>query len=318
MTTTEKRGLHAKLAEVMAEAGRIPKRGKAPQAMGGFEFVQVGDAADAIRTALGERKVSMLPSTVEVVAESEHATRSGGTMTTLTVRTTWTLVDGETGETATIQSLGTGADSGDKYSPKAQTNAMKYALLMGFLLSTGDDPELSNSEDRRARKSSPETEVLTAGYVAPPAEKSDDGGLIGIAEVGTAKDSDFELRETPDGWALGFRLKANGRGGIKVIARDALAQALATMKRDVVDVRVTCYGHIRDETFRPKNSKRDVVYQVLDLERIRTPDWELPAPMTDEQVRRHIGLDEPLPIAPGQETLPLTDDEKAAIAGDLG
>jgi hypothetical protein len=137
--TEPKMSLHRKLAEVMAEADRIPKNGTY-SGQGTFKFVQVGDAADVIRKALGSRGVSMLPSAVEVVNESEHATRSGGTMTTITVRTTWTLVDGDTGETATIQSLGTGADAGDKYSPKAQTNAMKYALLMGFLLSTGDDP----------------------------------------------------------------------------------------------------------------------------------------------------------------------------------
>lgn len=154
--------------------------------------------------------------------------------------------------------------------------------------------------------------------IEPPAEKSDDGGLIGIAEVGTAKDSDFELRETPDGWALGFRLKANGRGGIKVIARDALAQALATMKQHVVDVRVTCYGRIRDETFRPKNSRKDVVYQVLDLERIRTPDWELPAVSVASRASDGIEDFGP-PVAPGQvELLPLDPEERALIGGDLG
>src|SRR4051812_8252256 len=118
MTDTKPKGLHRKLAEVMAEVERIPKNGKAPQAMGGFPFVQVGDAADAIRKALGSRSVSMLPTQVEIVGESEHATRGGGTMTTQSVRTTWTLTDGETGESAVIQSLGTGADTGDKFSPK--------------------------------------------------------------------------------------------------------------------------------------------------------------------------------------------------------
>lgn len=310
----ETRSLHRKLAQIMYEAERIPKRGKAPAAMGGFEFVQVGDAADFIRKALAEHVISMIPTNITIVGQSEHATKSGGSMTTVDLLMEWTLTDGESGESIVIHSFGAGADGGDKYSGKAQTNAMKYALLMGFLLSTGDDSELSNSEDKRARK--PSIEVLTSDSVPPP-PVSDDGGLIGIAEVGTAKDSDFELRETPDGWALGFRLKANGRGGIKVIARDALAQALATMKRDVVDVRVTCYGHIRDETFRPKNARKDVTYQVLDLERIRTPDWELPAP----EARTNIPDFDPdaatVAIAPGQEVLPLTDEEKREIAGGL-
>ena len=197
---TETRSLHRKLAEVMAEAERIPKNGTYT-GQGGFKYVLVGDAANAIRKALAERKVSMLPSAVEVVGESEHGTKSGGTMTTITIRTTWTLVDGESGEEATIQSLGTGADTGDKYSPKAQTNAMKYALLMGFLLSTGDDPEQSDTSDRRTRvvPESAATRVLTAPTVVaePRTTDRDPGGITGTAEIGTAKDSDFQLRRRP-------------------------------------------------------------------------------------------------------------------------
>jgi hypothetical protein len=138
-----------KLAEVMAEVDRIPKNGTAPREMGGFKFVQVGDAADAIRKGLGARGVSMLPTRIEPWGEKEHETKSGGVMTTLTIKTIWTLTDGETGESAIIESLGTGADRGDKFAPKAQTNAMKYALLMGFLMSTGDDPEMQDSSDRQ-------------------------------------------------------------------------------------------------------------------------------------------------------------------------
>lgn len=145
------KGLHAKLAEVMLAVGRIPKNGKAPAAMGGYPFVQVGDAADAIRKELGARGVSMLPEAIELVNGGseydnspfvEHELSNNRTMTFLTIKVTWRLTDAESGETATIQSLGTGADNGDKFSPKAQTNAMKYAMLMGFLLSTGEDPEV--------------------------------------------------------------------------------------------------------------------------------------------------------------------------------
>ena len=44
--TEPKLTLHRKLAQIMYEADRIPKNGTAPQAMGGYKFVQVGDAAD--------------------------------------------------------------------------------------------------------------------------------------------------------------------------------------------------------------------------------------------------------------------------------
>ena len=68
---TETRSLHSKLAQVMYEVDRIPKNGRAPAAIGGFEFVQVGDAADVIRKALAEHSVSMLPSAIELLSETK-------------------------------------------------------------------------------------------------------------------------------------------------------------------------------------------------------------------------------------------------------
>ena len=257
------RGLHVKLAEVMAEVGRIPKRGKAPVAMGGFAFVQVGDAADAIRKGLSERRVTMMPSVVEILSEVEHATKSGGTMTTQTIRTTWTLTDGETGETASIQSIGTGADTGDKYSPKAQTSSMKYALLMGFLLSTGDDPELTDTSDRRQRAARSEP------------EHDPSGGLIGIAEAGKGK-ADFELRETPDGYALAFRL-VSGRKGFKAIAVNALAEWLADHRAAIEGQRITCHGSMTDEPF-TNSVGRTITYTVLNLTKVETPAGAFPQP----------------------------------------
>jgi hypothetical protein len=153
--------LHTKLAEVMGIVERIPKRGRAPAAMGGFPFVQVGDAAAAIRKELAARHITLMPISMEMVSENEHETGRGGIMTTQTLRVTWQFTDGDNGETFTIQSFGTGADRGDKASPKAQTNAMKYALLMAFLMPTGDDPELEDSSDRHGPQPNPVIEETT-------------------------------------------------------------------------------------------------------------------------------------------------------------
>ena len=247
-----------KLAQVMYMAERIPKNGTAPQAMGGYKFVQVGDAADHIRKALAELQVSMLPSAIEIADQSEVATAKGGSMTVMTVRTTWTLTDGESGETATIQSLGTGGDSGDKYSMKAQTSAMKYALLMGFLLSTGDDPEGDRLPDRAPRGD------------PPVVERSDDGGLVGTVEVGAKASSDFLLRQTPEGGVLGFKLRG-GRGGILVECRGQLAEQLVPHRVALAGKRVTVWGKVTDRTFTPK-SGAEVTYQVLAADRLHAAD----------------------------------------------
>jgi hypothetical protein len=223
--TTEKapeRSLHRKLAQVMYEAERIPKNGRAPAAMGGFAFVQVGDAADAIRKALAEKSVSMIPTAIEVVGETEHPSGADGKkiMTTLTVRTTWTLTDGDSGETTVIQSLGSGGDTGDKAAPKAQSNAMKYALLMGFLLSTGDDPEQTDTSDRQSQRPAPprlpareDPATVDPPPVAknePYSEKEELIGRIrrrGIIRTGGPEAYKLVWQPHPQGKTIGFRLE---------------------------------------------------------------------------------------------------------------
>ena len=111
-------------------------------------------------------------------------------------------------------------------------------------------------------------------------EQTDDGGLIGKAEIGKG-DADFELRQTPDGMALAFKL-VSGRGGIKVVALDPIASALKAYQDETIGQRVTCWGRITDETFTANKGKanaHDVTYQVLRLERIQAPGYVLPGPV---------------------------------------
>jgi hypothetical protein len=295
------RSLHRKLAQIMFEAERIPKNG-VYDGPGRFRFVQAGDAADVIRKALAEKNVSMIPSSIELLSESEHETAKGGTMTTMTVRTTWTLTDGESGETAVIQSMGSGADTGDKASPKAQTNAMKYALLMGFLLSTGDDPELSDSSDRRPRKG----ETIEANGDAP-----NDGSLIGTVVKGKPP-CDLELRETPDGPIAGFKL-AQGRSGLQVLASGNLASALQPFLAGLVDSRVSCWGSIEMVPWE-KDGKTMPAYKRMALSRIKTPDFILPGVLPEAQTSDGPEGDGPPGNAVEAESAPLfTEGEWAGV-----
>jgi hypothetical protein len=112
----------------------------------------------------------------------------------------------------------------------------------------------------------------------PEPERTHDGGLIGTAELGKG-DADFELRQTPDGYATAFRL-VSGRKSIKVIVPPPLAEPLALVKGDVLGKTVKVWGHISDESFRPRGATKDVTYQVLTLARIEGPDFVLPAPVS--------------------------------------
>ena len=315
---TPERSLHRKLAQVMYEAERIPKRGKAPKEMGGYPFVQVGDAADFIRKALAEQVITMMPIRVQVTGQQDRPTKSGGSMTTVDLITTWRLTDGESGEYIDIESFGAGADGGDKYSGKASTSAMKYALLTGFLLSTGEDSELGGHPDAR-----PTNENVSPLRDNRPVEQrtTHHDGLIGKAIAqGT---QDFQLRQGPDGPVLPFRIK-EGRLSQIAVARGPIAVALDTYRDEVLNQRCTVWGHYTDESYTKKDKDGepyDVTYKVLHVERIKTPAFEIPSengampdPSYGEQdVMESDALEaESLPVWE-----PLDEEERALVAGNL-
>jgi hypothetical protein len=123
-------------------------------------------------------------------------------------------------------------------------------------------------------------EVRTKEQPAEKFEQSDDGGLIGIVEAGDKASSDFMLRQTPEGSALGFRLKA--RGGILVECRGPLADQLVGLREVVVGKRVTVWGALSERSFTP-TGKPKVTYQVLSAQRVRVPGLgDVPSDATPE------------------------------------
>lgn len=130
--------LAMKLASVMAEVSRVPKRGH--NDFHNYDYPLESDILDAIREKLADRNVMWLPSIENVERE--------GTLTTVIGKVTF--VDAESGEERTIGMVGTGEDKGDKGVYKAFTGAVKYCLLKTFMISTGDDPESDVETDRSA------------------------------------------------------------------------------------------------------------------------------------------------------------------------
>ena len=145
--------LHAKLATIYAEVERIAKTGEAPESMGRYHFAEAAEVAAAIRKHFAALHVTMFPC-AEVIDRTEHGTAKGGIMTTIGLRVVWTLTDGDSGETATITSIGYGSDTGDKFASKATTSAMKYELLSAVLIPTGDDIEAEETSAKTARPAS--------------------------------------------------------------------------------------------------------------------------------------------------------------------
>jgi hypothetical protein len=191
----------------------------------------------------------------------------------------------------------------------AETWAVGRAIgMLGILIdkSIASSNEIANKQEGPAP-----VRGVVAAHPAIPGTLTDQGramspydGLIGKVEI--AKDSpDFLPHIGPDGAVLSFKL-VSPVGGIKVIAKGSLAELIAMSKSETVGVQVTCWGRISDETFTPKGTKKPITYQVLALERIKTPTYILPAiedalPEPPEDVSL-IGE------KPEAETAPLFDD----------
>ncbi len=172
-----------------------------------------------------------------------------------------------------------------------ETSAWGRAIAsLGILIdrSIASANEIAAKGGETKRPPAGSTAAALADLNASPRVSPD--GLVGTIEVGkpSAK-TDFELRETPDGWLLGFRL-ISPNGGIKVVCTGILAEQLSMHRDALVGQRVTCWGTIDDESFTPQAAPDEkphtVVYQVLALTRLTGAGLDLPmveaAPTVDD------------------------------------
>lgn len=138
-----------KLCEVMKAVGYIQKTGHNTQH--GYKYVQEADIVEKIRGELATRNLFLMNS-VENVSFRTIKTTKGGEVTVATLTIKYTLIDGDTGERLEFMGVGEGMDGGDKAVYKAQTGALKYALMKTFLIPTGDDPEKDQTEEATKEK----------------------------------------------------------------------------------------------------------------------------------------------------------------------
>lgn len=142
MTTTAQT-LPGLLAEVSQGMARIEKRGTAPQAMGGFAFVQITDVMEALKPLLDERGILLRPDVEDVRVDLYPRQGKDGPGVLSTVKMAVYAVHG--GEEALLaRVVGQGADTQDKATGKAISAALKQAILVAFAIPTGDDPEATH------------------------------------------------------------------------------------------------------------------------------------------------------------------------------
>lgn len=133
-TRVAKQSLVSKLADVQAAIGVIAKTGR--NTFQNYSYAEEAAIVEAVRGELAKRSIMVLPSILSVTRED----------TLTTIKTSYTITDGDSGESLTCEWAGTGSDKQDKGLYKAVTGSLKYFLLKTFLMPTGDngiadDPE---------------------------------------------------------------------------------------------------------------------------------------------------------------------------------
>ena len=184
----------------------------------------------------------------------------------------------------------------------AITYLRRYSItaLLGIAAEEDDDGNRGAGNDATVRERN-----LRAEMAAREAAPQTEGGLIGTAIRQASRTTDFQVRQSPDGPFLGFRLRDGDGAGVICEVRGPMADALAAIESDVLNERVQVWGSW-------VNYGLPVVkhpYRALRVSRIQTPDFILPAdrgqPDTAGETPAVQTVEPSAPIDPEIEVLPM-------------
>lgn len=133
------------LSSVMNHVRAVGKDSQAPPILGGFHFRGVDAVVNAVAPALRDAGVVVMPEVLSVERVTTQS-RQGATMLNVYVTTRYTF-HGPAGDSLSTVVLGEAADAGDKATSKAQSVALRVALLQALMLPTDEpDPDTQGYE----------------------------------------------------------------------------------------------------------------------------------------------------------------------------
>lgn len=145
--------LASKLVEVMKACRYVSKNGL--NTFHKYKYATSADVLEKVNAALTKQGIAtvVLP---EIVKDEVVTTSKGNAEHLVTVKIEITLIDKDSGETATFRGFGSGQDASDKAIMKAQTAALKYSYMLSLAMATGDDPEADSKTDENMSTEKPE------------------------------------------------------------------------------------------------------------------------------------------------------------------
>lgn len=160
-----------KYVKVMEACGYIQKKGR--NDFHRYNYAMASDVLEKVNEACVANGIATLAN-VEVISIFDVTTNKGNIEKLATVRTIYTLMCTDTGETMQISGIGSGQDAGDKAIMKAETASAKYAWMLSMNISTGDDPEADTSVDERMNGVKNDVKKGSGKKTTPvPEEKND-------------------------------------------------------------------------------------------------------------------------------------------------
>lgn len=136
----------------------------------GWKFRGIDQVYDAAHRPLVDHGVFVTSEVLDQTRE-ERATKSGASLiyTTIRLKVSWHAPDGSSVSTITV---GEGMDSGDKSSPKALSEALKYAYFHTFTIPLAElpDPD-SETPEQSTKKSRKTSKELFNEFVIPLVSK---------------------------------------------------------------------------------------------------------------------------------------------------
>lgn len=148
---TKTMNIYQKMAAITSEIEKV-KKGLTVKA-GGETYKAVGepDVLRAVKPLEESYGIYSYPKSREIIETGIHETKSGTKMLFMREKVVYRFVNVDNpAEFIDQESIGDGIDSQDKAPGKAATYADKYALLKGYKIDTGEDPDQYGSEEMGA------------------------------------------------------------------------------------------------------------------------------------------------------------------------
>lgn len=162
-------GLGLKMNAVRSKIERIAKNGK--NLRENYKYAEAADIYDEVRKILFEESLGFNATLLKEWEETRKTRNGEAPITKVLMLINWTDLD--TGYFEEMQVVGTGLDYGDKGIYKAYTGAEKYALVITFMIPTGDDPVKGSADPEREFPEFPQGGTTGAAPVeSAPANRS--------------------------------------------------------------------------------------------------------------------------------------------------